>query len=108
MSFYKQHIFLCTNQKPQGKVCCANSGGDVFFDYLKKTLHEAGIYGPGQIRVSKSGCLGRCKVGPCLVIYPEGIWYTYQSMSDIDEIVQNHFIKGRKVERLLLPLEIEA
>lgn len=102
MTYYTQHIFICTNQKAAGKQCCANSGGEEFFTYLKSRLIELGIYGPGRIRVSKSGCLGRCGSGPCLVIYPEGIWYTYDSFADIDQIIESHLISGRKLQKLLI------
>lgn len=73
-----------------------------FFDYMKARLLELGLYGPGKVRISKSGCLGRCSEGPCIVIYPEGVWYTYASMTDIDEIIDKHLIAGNRVEHLLI------
>lgn len=85
-----------------GKKCCANSGGEHFFDYMKLRLLELDLHGPGKIRISKSGCLGRCSLGPCIVIYPEGIWYTYASTQDLDEIIDSHLIGGNLVERLLI------
>ncbi len=54
------------------------------------------------IRVNHSGCLNRCEIGPTLVIYPEGVWYTYSCEADVDEILKVHVIKGQRVERLLL------
>jgi len=102
LSHYKRHVFVCTNQKAEGKVCCAKSGGEPFADYLKHQLKKRGLHGPGKIRVSRSGCLGRCKLGPCLVIYPEGTWYRYQNESDIDDIIEQHFINNQEVTRLLL------
>ena len=102
MSYYTKHVFVCTNQKPSGKSCCANTGGEFFFDYLKAQLQEHGLYGEGQIRVSKSGCLGRCGLGPCIVIYPEGVWYSYSSSTDIDEVISQHLVLGQIVERLLI------
>ncbi len=60
------------------------------------------LYGPGKFRVSKSGCLGRCSVGPSLVIYPEGLWYTYTSFADLDEIIATYLVAGDVVERLLI------
>lgn len=102
MSFYNKHLFLCTNQKAEGKKCCANQGGAVFVDYLKSKCQEAGIYGEGKVRISSSGCMGRCALGPCVVVYPEGIWYHYQNFSDLDEIIQTHLIQGKAVTRLLI------
>lgn len=100
---YQRHIFLCTNQKAPEKPCCANKGGESFFDYMKAKLIERSLHGPGKIRISKSGCLGRCHLGPCVVIYPEGTWYTYATTDDLDEIIENHLLSGRLIERLLLP-----
>ncbi|MFI4962791.1 MAG: (2Fe-2S) ferredoxin domain-containing protein, partial [Legionellales bacterium] len=79
MTYYTKHVLICTNQKIAGKQCCANSGGEAFFDHMKSKLLELELHGPSKIRVSKSGCLGRCSSGPCIVIYPEGVWYTYSS-----------------------------
>ncbi len=104
MTYYSKHIFLCTNRKAAGKKCCADSGGEPFFDYMKSKLLELGLHGPGKIRVSKSACLGRCSEGPCIVIYPEGIWYTYTSIADIDEIIDSYLIAGEPVARLLIPV----
>ncbi len=105
MTHYTKHLFVCTNQKAEGKQCCAQSGGDAFFAHLKSKLQELGLHGPGKCRVSKSGCLGRCPSGPCLVIYPEGVWYTYASFADIDDIIEKHIIAGVAVERLQIPSE---
>ncbi|HAU0786883.1 TPA: (2Fe-2S) ferredoxin domain-containing protein [Legionella pneumophila] len=102
MSHYTKHVFICTNQKAPGKQCCANSGGEEFFDFMKSKLLEFYLHGPGKVRVSKSGCLGRCSSGPCIVIYPEGVWYTYSSFEDIEQIIKYHLIDGEIVEPLLL------
>ena len=102
LSYYIKHIFLCTNQKAPGKTCCANTGGDLFLEYLKNKLQSMSQHGPGRYRVSKSGCLGRCKLGPCMVIYPEGVWYTYTCEKDIDDIIEQHLLQGKTVSHLLL------
>lgn len=101
-NYYTKHLFVCTNQKPEGKKCCANSGGEDYFSYLKKRLSMLDMHGPGKYRVSKSGCLGRCDLGPLLVIYPDGVWYGYSSFSDLDEIVNCHLIAEKIVDRLLI------
>ena len=109
MNHYTKHLFICTNQKSAGKQCCANSGGEPFFNYIKKRLKSLDLHGPGKIRVSKAGCLGRCSDGPCIVIYPEGVWYAYTTYADIDEIIATHLMAEGAVERLLIndvaPLE---
>jgi (2Fe-2S) ferredoxin len=100
MNHYQKHVFICTNQKSEGKTCCAQSGGDAFFKYLKSQLKEQGLHGAGKIRISQSGCLGRCADGPCMVIYPEGLWFTYHSFTDLDEIISEYLLKGLSVKRL--------
>lgn len=102
MEYYTKHIFICTNQKAAGKKCCAGAGAKDFFDYLKGKLLELDLYGPGKIRVSQSGCLGRCSAGPGIVIYPEGTWYTYSSFADIDLIIERHILFGLQVDKLLM------
>jgi (2Fe-2S) ferredoxin len=99
---YNKHLFVCTNQKAPGKKCCALGGGEPIFDHLKSRLLELGLHGPGKVRVSKSGCLGRCSEGPCIVVYPEGLWYTYTSTQDVDEIIDGYLLNGKVVERLLI------
>jgi (2Fe-2S) ferredoxin len=47
-----------------------------------------------------AGCLDRCDEGPVAVVYPEGVWYTYVDQADVDEIVEEHLLNGRVVERL--------
>jgi (2Fe-2S) ferredoxin len=59
-----------------------------------------GLAGEGRVRVNTAGCLDRCEEGPCVVVYPEGVWYTYVDKADIDEIVEEHLVNGRVVERL--------
>jgi (2Fe-2S) ferredoxin len=54
------------------------------------------------VRINTAGCLDRCDVGPVMVIYPEDTWYTYVDEQDIDEIIEEHLLNGRKVERLLV------
>lgn len=102
LNYYLKHIFICTNQKADGKQCCASSGGKVFFEYLKKKLVEMDLHGPDKIRLSQSGCLGRCSLGPTIVIYPEGVWYSYSTFEDLDDIVATHLVKGKILEKLLL------
>ncbi|MDF1677884.1 MAG: (2Fe-2S) ferredoxin domain-containing protein [Legionellaceae bacterium] len=102
---YERHIFMCINQKAPGKTCCANTGGLPYVTYLQNVLKAQDLSGPGKVRVSQSGCLGRCKLGPCLVIYPEGIWYTYSSTDDLDEIIQTHVLEGKLCTQHLIDVK---
>lgn len=102
MSFFKHHIFCCTNRREPGHTrgCCAEKDAEKLRDYMKLKVKEAGIEGT---RVNQSGCLDRCELGPCMVIYPEGIWYACKTRDDVDEVIREHLKNGRVVERLKLP-----
>lgn len=99
---FKKHLFFCINQKDNGKTCCQDHHANIFRDYAHDKLKAMGLIGEGLYRVNKSGCLGRCELGPILVVYPDGVWYTYESTSDIDEIIELHLIGGQIVNRLLV------
>lgn len=81
-------------------MCCANRGAQGLRDYAKARIKALGLDGAGKVRVNMSGCLDRCEEGPTMVVYPEGVWYTYIDKEDIDEIIEQHLIEGRIVERL--------
>jgi len=102
--YYARHIFFCLNERESGKDACANNRAQEGFDRCKSQVKAAGLSGPGQVRVNKSGCLDRCAVGPVAVVYPEAVWYTYVDAQDIDEIVESHLKNGQVVERLLTPV----
>jgi (2Fe-2S) ferredoxin len=99
--FYKTHIFCCTNTRPAGhpRGCCSEKGSEKLRNYMKARAKELGIT---DTRVNAAGCLDRCELGPTMVIYPEGVWYTYRDTADIDEILEKHVIGGGRVERLML------
>lgn len=101
--YFERHIFFCLNERKNGEVCCANYRAQEAFDRCKAQVKEAGISGPGQVRVNKAGCLDRCAAGPVAVVYPEGVWYSYVDSTDIDEIVESHLKHGKVVDRLLTP-----
>lgn len=104
MSYYKYHVFFCTNQREEGKACCQDFDALSMRDYLKKKTKEAGLSGPGGVRINTAGCLDRCELGPVMVVYPEAVWYTYVDKEDLDEILESHLQNGKVVKRLLLPL----
>jgi (2Fe-2S) ferredoxin len=101
--YYERHIFFCLNERKSGEDCCSKHEAQVGFDRCKQLVRQAQLSGPGQVRVNKAGCLDRCAAGPVAVVYPEGVWYTYVDASDIDDIVNEHLIGGRVVERLRVP-----
>ncbi|NBT92415.1 MAG: (2Fe-2S) ferredoxin domain-containing protein [Betaproteobacteria bacterium] len=104
--YYRHQIFFCLNERKNGEDCCAQHGAQVGFDHCKQRIRDAGVAGPGQVRVNKAGCLDRCAGGPVAVVYPQGVWYTFVDQADIDDIVDSHLIGGKVVERLLLPASV--
>ena len=99
MPYFKHHVFFCTNQRSEGE-CCAEHGAHGAKDYMKKRCKALGIHGEGNVRINTAGCLDRCSRGPVMVIYPEGVWYTWVDREDLDEIIERHLIAGEQVERL--------
>src|ERR1700759_4402616 len=99
--FYKSHIFCCTNRRPDSaeRGSCAAKGSEELRDYMKKRVKQERIE---HTRVNASGCLDRCELGPCIVIYPEGVWYSPKTEADIDEILQIHVQNNGRVEHLML------
>lgn len=100
MSHYKYHVFFCCNQREPGATCCNNRGAAEVRDYAKDRIKELKLNGEGKVRINSAGCMDRCDEGPVMVVYPEGVWYTYVDKEDIDEIIDEHLRHGRVVERL--------
>jgi (2Fe-2S) ferredoxin len=99
--YYRCHVFCCINERaeshPRGS--CSRRGSVRLRNYMKARAKEMGL---SDIRVNASGCLDRCELGPTMVIYPEAVWYHYETLADVDEILNSHLVNGRRVERLLL------
>ena len=100
VSFYKHHVFFCCNQRANDEPCCADHDAQEMRDYAKKKVKDLKLAGKGKVRVNLAGCLDRCEEGPVIVVYPEEVWYTYVDKTDIDEIIEEHLVNGRVVERL--------
>ncbi|MBK6639564.1 MAG: (2Fe-2S) ferredoxin domain-containing protein [Rhodocyclaceae bacterium] len=100
MSHFKHHVFFCTNQRANGDACCNDHGASDMRAYAKDKVKALADKIPERVRVNMAGCLDRCAEGPVMVIYPDAVWYTYVDKNDIDEIIDEHLISGRVVERL--------
>ena len=100
MAFYKHHVFMCLNKRDPGENCCACHGSEAMQKYAKKRMKELGLHGAGMARINAAGCMDRCEEGPVMVVYPEEVWYTYVDEKDIDEIIDEHLVNGRIVDRL--------
>jgi (2Fe-2S) ferredoxin len=92
---WERHVFVCT-----GGDWCATVDGDGLGVHarLKQLVAQNGL--KGRVRVNHAGCLDQCGHGPLVVVYPEGVWYWGVSPADAEEIVREHLIGGRPVERL--------
>jgi (2Fe-2S) ferredoxin len=99
---YDKHIFICTNQRAAGALrrSCGETHGMEIVDAFKKKLKELNL--PIKLRAQKSGCLDICDFGQTIVVYPEGVFYVGVELSDVNEIINEHIIHNRPVERLRL------
>ena len=101
MGYYKRHLFFCIHQAEEKKSCCSQHGAKTLHQYTKDRVKALELHQPRGFIINKSGCMGRCHEGPAIAVYPDNVWYTYVDREDIDEIIEEHLLNGRKVERLL-------
>lgn len=101
MKRFEKHIFVCENKRPKGhpRGCCSDKGSAELRHQFKKRLKELGLN--TQIRANASGCLDACEFGASVVVYPEQIWYGGVKLEDVEEIIQEHLLKNKPVERLM-------
>jgi (2Fe-2S) ferredoxin len=103
LSSFKRHIFVCIHERtpddPRGS--CSKSGSEALHARFKQEAKRLNL--KDVVRANKAGCLDHCALGPSVVIYPEGVWYTVKTESDVTEIMERHVIKGEVVTRLLMP-----
>jgi len=101
MGYFRHHVFFCNNQRDPGVTCCNAHGAGELRNYAKDRIKALGLHeGAAKIRINSAGCLDRCDLGPVLVVYPDDVWYTYIDKEDIDEIIDQHLVGGKVVERL--------
>ena len=93
MAIARTHILVC------GGTGCSSSNSQALIDELNRELEEKGL--AGEVQVIKTGCFGLCALGPVVIVYPEGCFYSHVTVEDIPEIVEEHILKGRIVTRLL-------
>jgi (2Fe-2S) ferredoxin len=105
MAKFQKHIFICVNEREAGDArgCCAARGGHDVAAAFKKKLHERGL--KRVVRPNKALCLDQCENGVALVVYPEATWYGHVTLADVDEIIDQHIVGGKPVERLVLPAD---
>ena len=96
---YRSHILVC------GGTGCTSSGSQRIIDELEKELKAQNL--AEEVKVIKTGCFGLCALGPIMIVYPEGSFYSRVTPEDMHEIVSEHLVKGRIVKRLLYSETIE-
>jgi len=102
MPSFQRHVFVCINERPADhpKGCCKARGGVEVRDALKAGLTARGV--AKQIRANNAGCLDQCEQGVSVVVYPEQVWYGGVTVGDVDELIEQHLLGGKLVERLLM------
>ncbi len=99
MEPFRFHIFVCTQQKPEGVACCPASGSMGVLSELDREIQARGI--GNDVQLTTCGCLGLCDEGPIIAVYPEGLWYRRVQPADVAEIVSTHLRDGKPVDRLV-------
>ena len=94
MAPFRKHVFICVS----GKTCPGQGAEEVLSEFRKEML-ERGL--KKEIRINKAGCFDQCGNGPLVVVYPDNIWYAFVQPSDVREIVEEHLLNGKPVERLI-------
>ncbi|PKM39688.1 MAG: NADH-quinone oxidoreductase subunit F [Firmicutes bacterium HGW-Firmicutes-9] len=89
----RSHVLVC------GGTGCTSSGSPAIREHLEKELQKQGL--DEEIKVVQTGCFGLCALGPIMIVYPEGTFYSRVTEDDVTEIVSEHLLKGRPVERLV-------
>ena len=89
----RSHVLIC------GGTGCTSSGSRKIREKLEKEIEAQGL--ADEIKVVQTGCFGLCALGPIMIVYPEGTFYSQVKESDVEEIVTEHLLKGRPVQRLI-------
>ena len=90
---YRSNVLVC------GGTGCTSSNSEQIIEGLKSEIEAQGL--EKEVNVIRTGCFGLCALGPIVVVYPEGAFYSRVSVEDVKEIVSEHLLKGRIVTRLL-------
>ena len=93
MEIYRAHVLCC------GGTGCTSSGSAQLIERFEQKIAEAGL--EKEVKVIRTGCFGLCEAGPVVIVYPEGTFYSRVRVEDVDEIVSEHLLKGRKVQHLV-------
>lgn len=98
MEPFRHHVFVCTQDKPEGAASCPHNGSVRILEALERELKSQGL--ADEVQLTTCGCMGLCDDGPVLIVYPEGVWYRKVSEEDTLEIVNSHLRSGKVVSRV--------
>ncbi len=98
MEPFRHHVFVCTQEKPEGVACCSASGSPQVLEALHRELDKQGL--SREVQVTTCGCMGLCDDGPVMIVYPEGTWYAHVKPEDVPELVSSHLRGGKPLARL--------
>ena len=90
---YRSHVLVC------GGTGCTSSNSLAIIEALEAEIAKKGLQ--DEVKVVRTGCFGLCAIGPIMIVYPEGSFYSQVKVTDVPEIVEEHLLKGRLVKRLL-------
>ncbi|MBO5534100.1 MAG: NADH-quinone oxidoreductase subunit NuoF [Clostridia bacterium] len=93
MEIYRAHVLVC------GGTGCSSSGSATLIERFNEKIAENGL--EKEVKVIRTGCFGLCEAGPVVIVYPDGTFYSRVKPENVDEIVTEHLLKGRKVEHLV-------
>ena len=96
---YRSHVLVC------GGTGCTSSGSAKIIEAFEDEIRQVGL--ENEVKVVRTGCFGLCALGPVVIIYPEGSFYSRVNPDDVKEIVDEHLLKGRIVKRLLYTETVE-
>ncbi len=96
----RSHVLVC------GGTGCTSSSSEKIMEAMEAEIAKKGL--AEEIKVIKTGCFGLCALGPIMIVYPEGCFYSRVTLEDVPEIVSEHLLKGRMVTRLLYDETVEA
>lgn len=106
MSRPERHIFVCTQNRPAGhpKGSCGERGCPAVAEEFFREFESRFLW--GKFAITTSHCIGPCRLGPNVLVYPDGVLYVNVTPRDVPTIIEEHLLKGRPVEQLLAPVEI--
>jgi len=91
---YEKLILFCTNMRQNNRRCCGIVAGDIAKE-AKNFLAREGVGTEADVRVTSTGCLGRCMHGPMMVVFPDNLWFSYSSADEVLNILRTYVLDAK-------------